>query len=212
MLVGPLLLVAAISLSGCAAQAPEATGSDAPSSAAPVEPAQVERAVTVLRFSGSDLKALDADGQPVETAVFADGVEPAVALLADALGVEPEVTEQPEQCAGAHTSYAWDGVALVAWAGSADLSFTVRSAASGDVRLETVGGFAVGDDVSSFVESQPAENVARPGGSDVFVAFDVVSAVTAGDYTSPLGAVGYLPDGATLDTLITPGQWSSFLC
>jgi len=212
MLVGPLLLVAAISLGGCAAQAPEATGSDAPSSAAPVEPAQVERAVTVLRFSGSDLKALDADGQPVETAVFADGIEPAVALLADALGVEPEVTEQPEQCAGAHTSYAWDGVALVAWAGSADLSFTVRSAASGDVRLETVGGFAVGDDVSSFVESQPAENVARPGGSDVFVAFDVVSAVTAGDYISPLGAVGYLPDGATLDTLITPGQWSSFLC
>ena len=185
MLVGPLLLVAAISLGGCAAQAPEATGSDAPSSAAPVEPAQVERAVTVLRFSGSDLKALDADGQPVETAVFADGIEPAVALLADALGVEPEVTEQPEQCAGAHTSYAWDGVALVAWAGSADLSFTVRSAASGDVRLETVGGFAVGDDVSSFVESQPAENVARPGGSDVFVAFDVVSAVTAGMIRAP---------------------------
>lgn len=207
MVLAPVLVVVGITLGGCAAQAPVANEPSAPSSAAAVEPA-----ASVLLFSGSDVQALDDDGAPVETASFTDGVEPAVALLTEVLGVEPAVTEQPEQCAGAHTSYAWDGVTLAAWAGSSDLSFTVDAAASGDVRLETVGGFAVGDDVSSFVASQPAENVARPGGTDVYVAFDVVSTVTSGDYTSPVGAVGYLPDGATLDTVITPGEWTSFLC
>lgn len=207
MLLGPVLLVVAVALGGCAAEAPEAAEPSAPSSATPAEPA-----ASLLLFSGSDVQALDGGGQPVETASFAEGAQSAVALLTDVLGVDPEVTEQPEQCAGAHTSYAWDGVALVAWADSSDISFTVDAATSGDVRLQTVGGFAVGDDVSSFVESQPAETVARPGGSDIYVAFDVVSTVTHGDYTSPVGAVGYLADGATLDTLITPGEWTSFLC
>jgi len=39
-----------------------------------------------------------------------------------------------------------------------------------------------------------------------------VSTATDGEYTSPVGAVGYVPDGATLQTVVTPGQWSSFLC
>ena len=89
---------------------------------------------------------------------------------------------------------------------------TLTAATNGAVRLETTGGYAPGDDISAFAATLPADRIGRTPTAALFVAFDVVSTTTAGDYTSPVGAVGYLPDGAVLQTVDTPGEWSSFLC
>lgn len=168
--------------------------------------------VAALRVSGSDLQLLAADGTPLDGRRFSDGAEAVVGLISDGLETEPTVSDEEAQCAAAHTEYSWPGISLAAFTGSADFVLTLSAATSGDVRLETAGGYAPGDDVSAFVETLPADRVGRTPGPDLFVAFDVVSTTTQGEYTSPVGAVGYLPDGAILQTILAPGEWSSFLC
>jgi len=200
-----LVSAAALVLGGCSAVAvPDAK----PSASASVAPAPV----AALQFSGSDVRSLDADQQALESVGFSDGSAAVVDFVATALDVEPTVTEEEAQCAGAHTRYAWEGITVTQWADTPEFLVGLDVSSIGAVRIETTGGFAVGDDVSAFIETQPAENVGRPGGDDVVVGFDVVDTVTEGEYTSPIGAIGYVPGGAVLASVITPGQWSSFYC
>jgi hypothetical protein len=209
-----LVALAALALvAGCASAtpaAPSAEPSGASTPAATATSAPVD--IATLRFSGASVEALDADGETVSAESFAAGTDAIVAIVSEASGAEPTVTDNEEQCAAANRSYAWPGLVLTAWADSSDFALSFDAATSGDVRLEVSGGFAPGDDVSSFVASQPEENLGRTSGADLFIAFDVISRVQSGDYVSPVGAVGYAPDGATLQSVITPGEWSSFLC
>jgi hypothetical protein len=195
---------------GCASSAPgaetPAPGTESPSASPAAEPS----APAALLFSGSDLRSLDEDAQTLDTAEFAAGAGATVELLAAVLGA-PTTTEVGEECAAAQTLYEWHGVSLSEWDDS--FSVSIGAATSGDVSIQTTGGYSVGDDMSSLIPTLDAEDVARPpGAGSTFVALDVVSSVTHGDYTSPLGAIGYLEDSATLTSVITPGEWSSFLC
>jgi hypothetical protein len=209
-LIGRLTLVSVTALSlltGCTASVTdEEAPAEAGVSAAPTAPATVE----VLVFSGTDVRALSAGGAELRAVDFAGGAAPVVALLSDAIG-EPTVNEVGEQCAGAQTLYQWEGMSLSDWTDGDDFVLAIAGAASNGVAIETKGGFSVGDDVSTAVAAASAENVVRPGGG-TFVALDPVSRVSEGDYTSPIGAIGYLEDSTTLTSVITPGQWSSFYC
>jgi hypothetical protein len=204
-----LVSAAALMLGGCsAAAAPEAEPSASPSASVGAEPATV----AALQFSGSDVQSLDADQNALESVGFSEGSAAVVDFVSTVLDVEPTVTEEEAQCAGAHTRYAWEGITVTQWADTPEFLVGFDVSSIGAVRIETTGGFAVGDDVSAFIATVPADNVGRPGGDDVVVGFDVVNTVTEGEYTSPIGAVGYVPGGAVLASVITPGQWSSFYC
>jgi hypothetical protein len=142
-----------------------------------------------------DVRSTDADRVTIDSVEFSGGPAAVVDFIATALGLEPTVTEEEEQCAPAHTRYGWEGVAVTQWAETAEFVVGFDESTIGSVRIETSGGFAVGDDVSA-----------------LFVAFDVVDTVTQGEYSSPRGAVGYVPGGSVLQSVLTPGEWSSFLC
>jgi hypothetical protein len=205
----------ALALSACAStpQRNEVSASPnpRPSVAAPTPSAAAP--VTTLRFSGSAVQGLDSSGATVAAEPFSAGVDATVRLVSEALDAEPVVADNPAECAAANTSYQWDGLLAIEWTGSAGFSISFSAPSSGDVRLETSGGFAPGDNVEAFVAALPESDVGRPGGDELYVAFDVVSTTTdGGDYVSPVGAVGYVPDGATLQSVVTPGEWSSFFC
>jgi hypothetical protein len=195
----------ALLVGGCSSAAEPPTSASPSASVTPP-------VVAALEFSGSDVRSTDADRVTIDSVEFSGGPAAVVDFIATALGLEPTVTEEEEQCAPAHTRYAWEGVAVTQWAETAEFVVGFDESTIGSVRIETSGGFAVGDDVSAFVQTLPAENVARQGGDDIFVAFDVVDTVTQGEYSSPRGAVGHVPGGSVLQSVLTPGEWSSFLC
>ena len=203
---------AVLVLGGCSA-----TGAVSPPVAPPsATPTVVEErpvaAAATLRFSASELHALDIAGEPVATVAFGGGPAAVVELVADTVGTAPVVSEVDEEgCAAPHTSYRWDGVVLTAWAGSSDFVVGITTSSLGGIRIDTTGGFAVGDDIVAFAAASPAENVGHPSELDTFVAFDVASRTSSGEYTSPVGAVGYAT-GGVLDSIMTPAEWSSFLC
>ena len=208
------MAVIAMVLAGCASPglAPVAVPSRTPS-ATPTPEAAPEPTVAVLQFSGSDIRALGADAVEVDTVELSAGAASVVAFLSDAVGIEPAISEETDEgCAGPHTRYQWTGIDVTAWTGSDDFVVGVSQSTAGGVRLEATGGFAPGDDVSAFSASAPPANVGSMGGTNTLIAFDVVSRSTYGDYDSPVGAVGYAPDGVILQSLVTPGEWSSFLC
>jgi hypothetical protein len=169
-------------------------------------------AVAVLQLSGSDIRALGADAVEIDAVELSAGADVVVAFLSDAVGNEPAVSEETEGCAGPHTRYQWTGLDVTAWTGSDDVVVGVSASSAGGIRLEATGGFAPGDDVSAFSAAADPANVGSMGGVNTLVAFDVVSRSAQGEYNSPVGVVGYAPDGVTLQSLITPGEWSSFLC
>lgn len=214
-----VLALAGFVLAGCAPVA--ATGSPGSGSASRPDPTGSPSAtpsptaatpIVALRFSGSSVQSIDSAGATVAEAPFAGGVDATVRFVSDALGAEPDVADNEAQCAGANTSYRWDGLLATAWTDAPGFVVTFSAPKSGDVRLETSGGFAPGDDVAAFAATLPETSVGRPGGTDLFLAFDVVSTTVVGDYSSPVGAVGYAPDGAILQSVATPGEWTSFLC
>jgi hypothetical protein len=211
LLLGSLPL-AALLLFGCAAMpapSPQTAGS---ASATPTAEETPEPAVAAsLRFSGSAAESVDADGATIASVPFDEGAAAVVDLLTTTSGIAPETAVEEEGCASPHTSYQWDGVALTAWTGSSDFIVGFSAAALGSVRLETTGGFTVGDDITAFAAAAPAENVGHPNDTDTVVAFDVVSRTSHDAYTSPVGAVGYAVDGV-LTSLMTPGEWSAFYC
>jgi hypothetical protein len=210
--IGIVVLVA--TLAGCASPAPAPAASSASDPVANTPAPIVEPAVaTVLQFSGSDIRALGADSVEIDSVELSAGADSAVAFLSDAVGVAPAVSEETDEgCAGPHTRYQWAGLDVTAWTGSDDFVVGVSASTTGGIRLEATGGFAPGDDVSAFSASADPANVGSMGGANTLVAFDVVSRSTHGEYDSPVGAVGYSPDGVTLQSLVTPGEWSSFLC
>jgi len=214
--VTALLLVAV--LGGCAAApsdvlAVPSSGPSETSDPTPTPTVEAPAPVTTVVLSGASVASVDAAGTTVQTKPYSDGAEVAVALLVDATGEEPVVSEVAESCAAAHTSYEWDGMQLVDWADAPQFAIVVSGATVGVVRIEAAGGYAVGDDVTQFVAAQSAQNVGRfdDSGRQLFVSFDTVDTVTSGEYTSPLGAVGLVESG-TLSSIVSPGEWSSFLC
>ena len=213
--VGRLAAVIVVSgalLTGCASTLPAASPARAPGLDTPT-PTVAPAAVAVLQFSGSDIRALGADSVEIDSVKLSAGADSVVAFLTDAVGIVPAASEETDEgCAGPHTRYRWTGLDVTAWTGSDELVVGVSESAAGGVRLEATGGFAPGDDVSAFSAAADPANVGSMGGTNTLIAFDVVSRSTYGDYDSPVGAVGYAPDGARLQSLITPGEWSSFLC
>jgi hypothetical protein len=205
-------LVAVAVLAGCAGPVgtPDAGASSTASPTAVAPTPEAPPVVDTLAFSGSDVRAL-ASEEAVQTAAFADGVDAVLGLITDAVG-EPAVTEVGEQCAGAHTIYEWENLVLNDFVVNDYFVVSFGSPTTGAVSLEVTGGYSVGDDLSADLPRFAADDVSSRDGGDVYVAFDAVSRVTHGDYTSPVGAVGYLGDDATLSSVITPGEWSSFLC
>jgi hypothetical protein len=183
---------------------PSPTVTATPTPEAPTEP-------EALAFSGSDVRTLAGGDAVLQTVDFADGAGAVVELITSTVG-EPTVDEVGEECAGAHTLYRWENLSVSDFTGMHYFVVHFTGATTGTVALEATGGYSVGDDLSADLAGFAADDIARPGGGTVFVAFDAVSRVTHGDYTSPVGAVGYLEDGATLSSVITPGEWSAFLC
>ncbi|MCU1423944.1 MAG: hypothetical protein JWM51_235, partial [Microbacteriaceae bacterium] len=51
------------------------------------------------------------------------------------------------------------------WAGGELFALSLDGASTGDVAIETTGGFSVGDDLSTAIDGFPEDQVARPGGS-----------------------------------------------
>ena len=199
-------------LGGCSASGAGAPREPSPSSTPTAVEERPAAVAATLSFSASDVRALDAAGEPLSTAGFGEGPGAVVTLLTDTVGSSPVVSEETEQgCAGPHTSYQWDGAVVTAWTGTTAFVVGITASSLGGIRIETTGGFAVGDDIVAFAAAAPAENVGHPSDSDTFVAFDVASRTSSGDYESPVGSVGYATDGV-LQSIVTPGEWSSFLC
>ena len=211
-------LVLIVALSGCATASSDvlAAPSSAPAETATASPSPTVEApaqATTVVLSGASVGSVDASGSTVQTLPYSAGAEGVVALFVAASGEEPVVSEVAESCAAAHTSYQWDGVQVVAWATGPQFAIVVSRATVGAVRVEAAGGYAVGDDVSQFVSAQSPEDIGRfdDSGRQLFVSFDTVDTVVSGEYSSPLGSVG-LVDSGILTSIVSPGEWSSFLC
>jgi hypothetical protein len=201
-----------LALCGCATDVAPRVVDEAvsPSPAAaeetPVAPAPVE----VLELSGSRVQALAAGGVVVRSAAFAEGPAAVVDLITSVAGA-PEVTEVEETCASAQTFYLWDGMTLSHWAGGDEFVVTAHAPTAEGVAIEITGGHSVGDDVSTALSALPEADVDSLGEGDAYASFDTVSRSVHDTYDSPVGAVGYVVDG-TLTSIVTPGEWSSFLC
>lgn len=205
-------LVSVALLTGCA-PTPPAASPVTPSAGSTPPPTVAPAVVAALQFSGSDIRAFAADAMEIDAVGFADGADAVVTFIADTVGIEPTMTEEADEgCAGPHTRYQWPGVDVTAWTGSDEFVVGVSEPTVGGIRLEATGGFAPGDDVSAFSAAASPANVGSMGGTNTLIAFDVVDRSIHGEYDSPVGAVGYAPDSVTLQSLITPGEWSSFLC
>jgi len=204
------LPLVALVLAGCATATDDGAPTQPPTGS-PTPSATASAPAVALRLSGSELAAVDAGGATVVAASFDGGPDAAVDLISHTTGSEPTVTAETEGCAGPLTSYEWDGAVVTAWTGSDGFVVAFSVPELGGVRLESSGGFAVGDDITAFASTAPAEDVGHPNETDTFVAFDVVSRTSTGDYASPVGAVGYAT-GGVLSSLIAPGEWSSFYC
>jgi hypothetical protein len=204
-------------LSGCApTSVTDAGDTPAPTStssvtASPTPTAVVPASVIAVTVSGASLSSIDATGAVVETVPFTGGAESLVPVLTEVSGVAPEVSEVAESCSAAFTSYAWGDTRLLDFAGGDDFVVIVDGSSLGGVRIQTVGGYAVGDDMTQFVSTLPEEDLGRfdDSGRSLFVSFDTVERDSI--YNTPAGAVGLVDLGA-LTSVISPGDWGSFLC
>jgi hypothetical protein len=202
-------VVALTMLSGCFPTTP--TPTPTPTASPTTDPTPEPAAVATLQFSGSDVQSLDDGGEQIAVAEFEGGADAVVGFIAEALDTKPEIEDFPAECAAAGRLYDWGELTLVTWVNSDEFRLTIATPEVAGVRLETTGGFAPGDDVSEFIATLPEEDKS-PGDIAGFYAFDVVSYVSEGEYTSPVGAIGQAPDGVTLVSVLTPAQWSSFYC
>lgn len=171
--VAAFAAAAALVLAGCAPEPtpssspPASVQAESPSPSAPsAEPslADVDRiSLSVSSFTlyagETQVAALSTDDATIDTTIDA---------LTDALG-EPETEtlaeDDPTQCAQANITYSWGEALRIVDYTAADLDVdtatirllaaTVPSASGTDVRLEGVGGNAVGDDIATLIEDTP---------------------------------------------------------
>lgn len=165
-------------------------------------------------MSGSQLVSQTAEGQTVQTATFADGPDPAIALLTAAFGTSPVQTEmtQDEACDAPSTHYDW-GDALLSVSSN---GFTVRfsSASVAGVALHSSGGFAVGDNAQAFFDALPEEQAHDEynDGSGPFVYDKVADGAPWGEAGSAFGGVALLQPGGVVTTIVAPDTTRAFYC
>ena len=186
---------------------PAATPSATPTPAA-------EPTVSTVVMSGSGLVGQTSDGQIVQDAAFADGPDPAIALLTSAFGTSPVQTEmtQDEACDAPSTHYDW-GDALLSVSST---GFTVRfsNASVAGVALESSGGFAVGENAQAFFDALPEEQAHDEynDGSGPFVYDKVADGAPWGEDGSAFGGVALLQPGGVVTSIVAPDTTRAFYC
>lgn len=162
--VGAAALLIAASLSACSASpAPSSSPlPSAPSTGAPAAPG----APASIVISADGVAVLDAAGTQVATEDFLGDAGALVAVLEDALGPATLVEAGVESCATA-TVYTWGDDYAVAVSESTEerpapftpLVFSTKVSELGGIHIVTATGFAVGDDVSTVLESLPTDQI-----------------------------------------------------
>lgn len=167
------LAAAALVLAGCAPEPTPSSSASAPPEAASPTPsassaepslADVDRiSLSVSAFTlyagETQVAALSTDDATIDTTIDA---------LTEALGAPETETlaeDDPAQCAQANITYSWGEALRIVDYTAADPDFdtatirilaaTVPSASGAAVRLEGVGGNAVGDDIATLIEDTP---------------------------------------------------------
>lgn len=221
-----LALLAGLLLSACSAapapgSTPPATGEATPAAtpaataaATPTPTPAAEPTVSTVVMSGSGLVGQTDEGQTVQAAAFADGPDPAIALLTSAFGTSPVRTEmtQDEACDAPSTHYDW-GDALLSVSST---GFTVRfgSASVAEVALRSSGGFAVGENAQAFFDALPEEQAHDEynDGSGPFVYDKVADGAPWGEAGSAFGGVALLQPGGVVTSIVAPDTTRAFYC
>lgn len=206
ILVGAALL---LTLGGCAPQPLQTAGpSETPApSETPTTPVAGPAAKIVI--GAEDVTVEDAAGLEIGSSAYAGGGDDIVTLLTATLG-EPTVAEGG--CSDA-TSYLWpdfEGLNVSVSSGTpvppfAGVLVTSKVASIEGIAIESGAGLAVGDDVSSFLATLPADqNFMTENGSFVWE-------VTATTQNTPFGGVIYTTDGKA-SGILAPGTIMSGYC
>jgi hypothetical protein len=180
--------------------------------AAPTQAA--EPTVSTIVMSGSRLVSQTSEGQTVQTASFADGPDPAIALLTTAFGTPPVQTEmtQDEACDAPSIHYDWGDAMLSV----SSIGFTVRFSGPSvaGVALQSSGGFAVGENAQAFFDTLPEElaHDEYNDGSGPFVYDKVADGAPWGEDGSAFGGVARLQPGGVVMTIVAPDTTRAFYC
>ncbi|HSP51518.1 MAG TPA: hypothetical protein VLO00_01365 [Cryobacterium sp.] len=170
--------------------------------------------VSTIVMSGSRLLSQTTEGQIMQTAVFADGPDPAIALLTTAFGTSPVQTEMtPEEACGApSTHYAWADATLSV----SSVGFTIRFSGPSvaGIALQSSGGFAVGDNAQAFFDALPEEQARDQygDGSGPFVYDKVADGAPWGEDGSAFGGVALLQPGGVVTAIVAPDTTRAFYC
>ena len=211
-----LAVLAGLLLSACSSAPASAPGSTAvaiPTATATPTQAAAPTVSTIV-MSGSQLVSETSDGQTVQTAVFADGPDPAIALLTTAFGMSPVQTEmtQDEACDAPSTHYVWDDATLSV----TSTGFTVRFSgpAVAGIALRSSGGFAVGDNAQAFFDALPEDQAHDEynDGSGPFVYDKVADGAPWGEDGSAFGGVALLQSGGVVQAIVAPDTTRAFYC
>ena len=183
----------ATATAAASAPAPEATATPAPAPdpLASVDTIVVSAAGLSLRQGESELASLDVVALPLDEAV---------ALLSRALGEPEEAGVQQGHCTTAQTRWLWGDTTYLGtpdlYTDEGTLTFvtldtSVSTSDGREVRLETTGGLAVGDPVAPLVEAtDPAlvDDFSVEPGRNLNLVYDLVRIDQLSDEQSPYGA------------------------
>jgi len=228
----PALVAGLLLLVGCAPQAAAPSASPTTPAAASSTPTATPEPVASRVVIGADtVEILAEDDTVIASSRYFDPASSLVAALTDAFGADPVVSADPggnETAPG--TRYTWGGVAVV----ERDIEQSepyepativyVESAEESGVRVEAVGGYAVGEDTDavaaevSAAEGATPEDVQRYSLSDgtpaVFIRADVTPIPPSGDDVgtgSRSWAVGVIgSDAGPIQRLVAPSpNWGA---
>lgn len=209
------LLLSACSATPAPGSTPPATAVATPAATPTATPTPAAKpTVSTVVMSGSGLVGQTSDGQTVQDAAFADGPDPAIALLTSAFGTPPVQTEmtQDEACDAPSTHYDW-GDALLSVSST---GFTVRfsNASVAGVALESSGGFAVGENAQAFFDALPEAQAHDEynDGSGPFVYDKVADGAPWGEDGAAFGGVALLQPGGVVTSIVAPDTTRAFYC
>ncbi|MGK9148658.1 hypothetical protein KXS11_13605 [Plantibacter flavus] len=231
LIVLPALVAGLVLITGCTPQsaAPDA-GSSAPTASETRTPTPTPEPVVSRVVIGAEGVDFVAEDDTVLTSVrYFDPTADLVAALSDALGTEPVVSADPgaiETAPG--TRYTWGGLSVTAREIDQSEPYdpatlvNAESAEEAGIRIEAVGGFAVGDgsetvaDAISGAEGATAEDVQRYVLSDGTPALFIRADVTpipetdngTGNRSWAVGIVG--TPSAQIDRIVAPSpNWGA---
>ena len=213
------LLLSACSPASAPGTTPGATAEDTAVSTPPATPTATPTqtaapTVSTIVMSGSGLLSQTTEGQTVQTAVFADGPDTAIAFLTTVFGRSPLQTEmtQEEACDAPSTHYDWDNALLSV----SPVGFTVRFSGPSvaGIALQSSGGFAVGDNAQAFFDALPEEQARDEydDGSGPFVYDKVADGAPWGEDGSAFGGVALMQPGGVVKAIVAPDTTRAFYC